>query len=195
MKIEMYDLWTQACLYLSIHLVTGFYKGFSQFHVVSSQSIVSSQCQSTRQKANQVILQDKTTLTGEKITQQTGICVCASLCPYVCVLPPPFFFFFLFFKTRFGYQELESNFLTIWCNVAWGSFITETSLIWKMYKTVYFYVKFLEKRSQVRARGKKASLVYQNFIPIHEGGGGRITSRFLNRHLKGLHKGQKSSEF
>jgi len=83
MKIEVYNLRTQACLHLSVHLVTGFYQGFSQLHMISSQTIVSSQCQRTRQKANQVILQDTTALTGEKNTQQTGICVRASLCPCV----------------------------------------------------------------------------------------------------------------
>lgn len=66
MKIEVYDLWTQARLYLSVHLVTGFYKSFGQLHMISRQPVVSPQRQSTGQKANQVILQDKTTRTGRK---------------------------------------------------------------------------------------------------------------------------------
>lgn len=61
MKIEVYDLWTQACLHLRVHLVAGFDKGFSQFHVVGGQAVVSAQRQSARQKANQVILQGETT--------------------------------------------------------------------------------------------------------------------------------------
>lgn len=117
MKIEVYDLWAQACLHLSVHLVTGFYKSFSQLHMISCQSVVSSQRQSTRQKANQVILQDKTTRSGKNI-KQTDVCVCAPLCPPMCVSFVCLGFVLVYvlvfgFVLHFRYQYLEGNFLTI----------------------------------------------------------------------------------
>lgn len=71
LQAEVCDLRTEAGLHLFVHLVAGFHQLHSQVHVVPREAVVGPQSKSSRQEADQMILQSNTR-NGfqERVTEQ-----------------------------------------------------------------------------------------------------------------------------